>query len=303
MLNQEWKEQFTLETDNSYAWKYFKLIADYETGIGKDLSSFSISEIISFYKSLQSSSHTFLINCNYSLILYTRWCLAKSLVPDGQNHYEEVDNYIIKDCLNYYNLNNSIISYDDLVIQENLLENMSDSCLVQAVFEGICGKGYSELSQLHINQINGDNLVLQDRSIKISSRLIGLMEAASEEYEGVSMAWEGGTPRALRFREDDSRVFKDCNRSRIDSEERRRIRIYRRIHRIQEYMGGSKAFTFGNLRKSGLIYTIKQLMEQDNTDAFDAIMNHRDEIENKYSKIPSVKQFVLIYDNFLRRDV
>ena len=153
MLNKDWKDKFVEETDNDYAIKYFKLISEYEDRKDKDLSSFSIGEIIDFYKILSSRSFTFLANCNYSLVRYTRWCLHNSLVPDGQNHYDEIDDSIIMECLNHHAIENSIISYEDLIKQEDILENVSDACLVQAVFEGVCGVGYAELSNLHINQI------------------------------------------------------------------------------------------------------------------------------------------------------
>ena len=124
------------------------------------------------------------------------------------------------------------------------------------------------------------------------------MQQSSDTYDGISMNLDG-EPQKMTYKESDTRVFKDNTKSRMDTDDRRRVRIYRKLLRVQEFLEGSKAFTFGNLRKSGLLHMIKKFMIEDETSAYDTILNHREEIENQYSKIASVKKFVMVYGKYL----
>ena len=71
-----------------------------KTKYNKDCSEFTVAEIINFYKSLCSTSFYTMKNTNGFLKAYTSYCIKNNLVKDGQNHYTEISDELLKDLGN-----------------------------------------------------------------------------------------------------------------------------------------------------------------------------------------------------------
>lgn len=298
MRNENIKKDF-LSLGNAYCEKYFKLLEPIEDRYDKDLSLFTVDEILGAYKYLGSFSYDYIANINRVLLKYTQYCLHEKLVPDGQNHYSEITSDIINSCLNRAKLLSRILTQKDIIEQTRNFPTTSDECLVQAVFEGVCGRAYKELANLNVSQLEGKILHLETRDLEVSTRLIELMHEASDEKVFPINTQNGVV--YMPYDKNDTGVFKGAGTTRNEDDSHKRARLYYKMYKIQKYMGGAPAYTYNALRDSGRIHMIKEFMAQDGTEAQDAILNHKKEIDARFmSKIASIRKFVDVYKEFLQ---
>ena len=106
MYNNERKEQYLRDilSDKKNARnieKYFENVSDYEAGLGKDASAFSLPEIMLYYKSMQSHSLDYLLLVNSELRRYTQYCCSHG-IETNENHYDELNAELISLCLNQH---------------------------------------------------------------------------------------------------------------------------------------------------------------------------------------------------------
>lgn len=156
--------------------------APFEASFGKDISEFTLSEIMEFYKFIDAYSleSLALMNSNYSM--YTTWALAETLVTDGQNHFLEVGNDIMTECLNSSLFENTIISREEFERCADTLPNYTDRFALYAIFEGIGGKQFEEITKMRLSDINENEVHLcSGRTMTVPTKFVEIAQMAAEE--------------------------------------------------------------------------------------------------------------------------
>lgn len=286
----------------------FTKSALFEEKYGKDLCQWTVDEIIAFYKFSDSRSldSLTLINSNYAM--YTNWCLSETLVPDGQNHFLEINGDMLNDCVNGVLLESTVITRKELEQYVDKLPNYQDRFIFYALFEGICGKMYEEITSIRPSHINGNKITLcTGRELKITSKLKEVIESATNE-EAYQSYQEGG--RVIKFpEEEDGRAFKIIkvmsNQNLANDIKNRGQILGRRYTNALDYMGLSPQMTPKRLIMSGKIEYIKKLMAEENLSLEEVIKQHADDINSKYT-VERFKgtwlPFIRKYEKFFEED-
>lgn len=300
MYNSEQKKEYFHEVQNinenleEWLTTVFEQTEYLEKKREKDIAEWSATEIITYYKLLSTSSLNSLNLRNSQLRSYARWCNSRNLLKDHQNHYEEITIEALQNCLNKGLLQGGIITRARMESMIRDLLNPRDKCLIYAMFEGIQGKQYADLVALNVKQIHGNKIHLDYRIVDIPDALIDLMYDSTEEYSYYAY---GNSQREYRYKEDDDNVFKMTFNGRENSLKRQRQRLYTNLCRIRDFLD-MPALTSASLNESGRIDMVKRLMKEDKTGLFDTLMNHDDEIANKYGRLYSKKRYIVNFGNY-----
>lgn len=175
-----WKLNNTIVPNGSLE-RLFKKTSLYEKKSNKDICNFVESEIVSFYKILNTRSIGTITNLNSQLAQYTDWCLSQGLVADGQNHFRVVKRKDFEKCLNVAAIKKLIITREDLLASIRPLVNPRDKFLILYFFEVGTRNAKEELPVLTINKIEGNVLHLLDRDVIISDELANFAYEAADE--------------------------------------------------------------------------------------------------------------------------
>lgn len=307
MYNKDVKKEFmdshkeiNLATETLYG-LIFNTTESYEEDLDKDISQFTIREIIDLYKSLCSVSINRLVLWNSALNTYARYCHVNNLIYDGQNHFDEVDSDILISCLNVGKINDRILTRDKLEESLKDLLNPSDRAAVLCAFEGINGKRQSELVMLDSSNIVGNTLVFPDRKLEVSELLIKELKRSINEYTYYIFSDSVSGSGVRNFDKDDPRVFKRMFNAKEENESEINLlrRIYLKFRRIEKYMESS-AFSLNALRESGRIHMINELYKKEggSLSTSEIISKYKNEIYYRYGKIQSIKKYVGVYDEY-----
>lgn len=240
MFNSEIKGRYIVEKEkttvvpNNFFNRIFSKSELFEKGLNKDICNFTVSEIVDFYKTINSSSIHSLNVINSTLSLYTQWCLSEGLVVDGQNHFSEIGQEQYKSMINVVLKEKKIFSRKDVLGWVEELFNPSDGFLILGLFEGICGTGYREFYELRYPDFVGGKVKLNSgRTIPVSDKLINLAEESIKED-----VYYSGTERSERFAEQGDIILRSVRPSGIGaSPEKFNKRILMRINRITNFLG------------------------------------------------------------------
>ncbi len=267
MYNPEIKKRFMDFIDsrevilpNKYLEMLFKHLYKWEIELDKDCCNFTVNEILSFYKSLNRTSVESLTVMNSILAMYTTWCMQQSLVKDNQNHYSEIPKEKYAECVNKLYIEKTFVTKDQLYGWINELANPSDQFILIGLFEGLCGKEYSELSHLHYSDFNENNEVkLENRTVKVSNKLKNIAYESARETSYWSLSAE---PHEFKLAETDDTIVKNYVSARPGADSfRMGKRIYTKFNRIMSYLG----FDYlrpSNIVNSGKVNFIKENAEK-----------------------------------------
>ena len=277
--------------------RYFNTAEGYEKSLDKDLSNFSIAEIIGLYKYVCTYSLEVLMQLNSLYKRYTYYCKDIGFVEDGINHYEEVTNEIMLNCTTNRKNNGSIISRDDLIKEINGFPNPSDSFLLLAIFEGLAGTGMSDLVDIKLSQFKGNIVHLASgRELTVSKELLHFAQESAITFD-----YHYKDAKNLYYIDDnESIILKElCNvRESRKTLDRKNINLVRKLARLRN-RNEHNAFTYGHLVESGRINMIQNFMREDNeTDVRRCMSNHRNEITTRYGRIVSYNRYLLKYSEF-----
>lgn len=262
----------------------FEKTEPFEEKNGKDVCEWTTREIMEYYKYRDAYSLSSLVVCNSNLTQYTNWCLTETLVPDGQNHYQEIRPDMLESCVNKEFLSKMIISRDDLIKMIDDLPNYTDRYMMLAFFEGICGIRYTEMTNATINDIHGDKINLcSGRELPISDKLkeIANFAATEESYQTY-----GVTGKCIKYSDlnPNDIIFKVAKKNRPITDDSSMVQIVcRRFVKAVDYMGLPKRMTIKNLILSGKIHLIKEIMQRENKSIEEVIIDNRDEINARYN--------------------
>ena len=304
MYNADIKERYISDNEfrnlnlRNFARVLFANTEKMETELNKDIYDFTISEIIDFYKSLCFTSYETLLVYTGQLRIYTNYCLNKNLVKDSQNHFNELTTELIYDCVNQGLMHDKIISRNDLI---NTLDseciNPSDKFLCLALFEGICGKGMSDLVNLKLSDIKENKLMLSSGTeLILSDKLMEYAKESSETYEYESYIVD--CKKIYSYDIHDNRILKRMYNASEETEKNLSQRTHNKLRRIRDYTG-MNCFTVDGLSESGRIERLIEFMHNENISFEDALKRHK-ELDLIYGKINSYMIYLKKYGELVK---
>lgn len=290
----EFKEKYTTYTEG-FLQRLFMFTSTFEEIKDKDVSCFTKYEIMDMYKILSSYSLDTLLNINAQLGLYTVWCINNTTVPDSQNHFRELDNDSLAECLNKMFVQQKIISKEQILTWCNQLPNAQDAFILLSLFEYGKSKNFAELINLTISDFTGNQLHLPSRTVTVSDKLVALAQEANEATEYTSM---GKTERIYPYVEN-GKVIKEHANCMSDDEFQKGRRLYTSVIHMLNYLGASKYINPNAVVESGKINMIKERAWELGITVTEYIDIYRQEIEHQYNcrMIPS--QFISKYKSYL----
>ena len=290
MYNEERKKRYIKIKEDAVTLPYrslellFEKTEPFEEKNGRDVCEWTTQEIMEYYKYRDAYSLSSLVVCNSNLTQYTNWCLTETLVPDGQNHYQEIRPDMLESCVNKEFLSKLIISREDIIRIIDELSNYTDRYMMLAFFEGICGIRYSEMVNAIIDDIDGDMISLcSGRVIPISDKLKEIAEfaAAEESYQTY-----GPSGKCIKYSDlnPSGAIFKVVKKNRPIADDSSMVQIVcRRFVKAVDYLGLPKRMTIKNMILSGKINFIKEIMEREGKSIEEVIIDNRDEINARYN--------------------
>lgn len=290
MYNESIKKRYIDEKENStntpngYLARMFDKTEHFEEMCNKDVCCFTVYEIMDFYKTINISSLESLVVLNSHLSLYTQWCLQQNLVPDCQNHFDEIDSDTLVKCINRATLDKSIITRKTLELWLGQLNNPSDAFVMYCLFEGIKGQNFCEIYNLKLSDFSGNKVKLcTGREMIVSDRLVELAKITDQtiEYHAVSKSNTKVYPLI-----DEGYIIKKFHNSK-DVEEvnefQRGRRIYKILLRNFEFLEVADYMKPNSLVDSGKIdYINKRAKELEMSGIQFLESEYIDEIESKY---------------------
>ena len=275
--------------------KSFKL----ENELDKDISNFTVYEIIEYYKMLNSSSLDTLVVMNSQFSMYTQWCLQKSLVRDNQNHFLEMTIEQLKECLNKMLVNLKFVTREIVLNWVDELPNPKDQFVLLGLFEGLKGKDFCELAKLRPEDIKGNIASLcTERKVKLSDKLLKVINDCVLEDKYYSISGNGTKTMPLL---DKGFVIKDYPNAMVDvSDFQSGRKIYNSITRILNYFDVANFMTANSVFESGKLQMIKERAKELNMSCKDYIYsNFITEVEEKYNTKIVRSIYWLKYEDYL----
>lgn len=281
--------------------RLFEKSKDREERYNKDLCNFTTPQIIEFFKYVDTASIDTLNVMRINLIKYGDWCLENTLIDDNQNHFYEITNEIIGNCVSNIKLKNSIVTREQFNEFLFKLDNYTDRFVFICIFEGITGKNLSDISNIKLADIDKKSKTAKlysGRIINVSQLFVDIAEEANNQkmyYDTLGRKYML-EPKDTIYRQ----MIKSQKQNILLTEEKLRIRISRVI-KISENYGYH--FSVKSLYDSGLIDMINTLSEQNDISAADVLYDSKlfEKIYNKYRLNPDIRRkFLLKYSDFLR---
>ncbi|MDO4975508.1 MAG: hypothetical protein Q4E61_04260, partial [Alphaproteobacteria bacterium] len=206
-IKQRYLDEIIQEQTNAPLIKgYFIETEKMEMQFGKDLYDFTPKEIIQYYKYVSTSSIQFLVLLNSIFSRYTSWAIANNMVKTSQNYYETITRDVLLSCINIRDLNNKIITKSQLNNAIKALYNPSDKFLMQALFEGIKGRGFEDLINVKLSDFNKENKTLKlysGKTMSVSDELIRYAIQSEDDYEYYTL----GTDNKSKFKDIPDYIF------------------------------------------------------------------------------------------------
>lgn len=224
---------------------------------GKDIISFSESEILEMYKGFNLTSVNTLQNYNNYLKAYCDFVVYKT--QKGNNNFADINKDMLKTCINEDMRRNKYISYEQLQEIEAELLNFTDSAILECLWCGISGKELTDLTHLERSQVDKRKMeiVFSDgRSIKIYPRLYDLLDKAFDETEYMCY----GEDIKVKRVEGKNQLYKVRDNAYKDTDTVRFRWVYRKIMIIRDYVGLPN-ISMKSLQGSGMLHYIKQGMK------------------------------------------
>lgn len=284
-----------------------KQAAEYEKLKQKCLYDWNIEEICAYYKTLNSASISYLRSVNSILSQYTMWCLKNGIVKDSLNHFKEITLEMYKNCINNQRVKNQIIKRNDLITNINvLLSNPSDKFLMLAIFEGLKGSNFDELTNLNTDSFfkKGDVLYVKtnNRIIEISERLYNYAIEASERYtyDGLGELGSQQNGKAIKLCDNIGiSIIKDYTNVKSQDDFRRGRRIYIRFKKLCERFELSGKMNVKDLYESGRIDYITKIANAKGISKKEVLKNESELIYKKYTEKYNYPEYVMKYADYL----
>lgn len=267
MYNQEIKEQFLSqmeETSQKTVSYVFYKTSEVEQFYDKDLFSFSLQQIEKVMKTLNPGSINKARSDMMNLQNYITWAIRKGYRESNIHPMAGTDSKWASQFID----NTTKRHYSEEEIDEIVkdLNNAQDQALIQCLFEGIMGKGLSELLSMNYNWIDwNENLITvkddkdgEERTLKVSDKCMRYIKNAhlQQTYTGY-----GDEARELPLGETDY-IFKNTIFKRTKTNEANQLTLLNRLQAIKDYLGKEK-LSPNTISQSGRIKMAADLYARD----------------------------------------
>lgn len=251
------KEKF-LATSSNYIDIQFRKISEIEYELDKDLSNWTLYEIVEYYKILNISSFESLLSLNSILSQYTQFCLENSLVRDNQNHYLECTMEVLNRCVNKSVFDKKIVDRKTVLKWVDELPNPKDQFILLALFEFGKSKDFKDIVFAKRSNVdrNANKLKLSDRTVTISDKLIDIIDNCYIEDTYYSITGKSTKTMPLVNHGYIVKSYPNQNMNLSDFQKGRNI--YISCQRIFNYLGAGKYMSPNAISESGKLYMIKE---------------------------------------------
>ena len=306
VYNIEAKERFLESIDESqypHRWweRLFEKTYMFEENKQKDFYSFTVPEILDFYKFLDIATIAPLVVYNTNAIKYAQWALNENLITDGQNHFDGLDVEILTTCISKIKIDKSILSYDkfkNLILRRIL--NDQDKFVFFCLFEGIKGKDYQDIIDMKISDIDEIAKTVQlgsGRVVEIPQDFIDIAHQADRQITYYALT-DSNLERTLVpgltiYKEKHNSTGGDTNRTVYNT-------IVRNIRVLEEL---SDVVTAKSIRESGFIYYLNKRAEELGKSVEYLLTNPdtcKDIIDKYQFNIQTRKRWLLQYEGHLK---
>ena len=288
MYNDEQKRRY-IEI-NSAAEPWFRLTEEFEKDNGKDIYDFTTPQILDMYRLFVTTSLERLILANSVFTRYAEWALKNTLVRDGQNHFAELTPTILNTCIDKNG--NDLITRDELRKLVSRLQNPLDKYVFWALFDGLKGHDFREVTNLKWDDIDKENNTARlctGRTVHVSNELIDAASQSKDEdiyyvYSNPD-ADPGDTKKPIApERKMVGDVWKVSVKKNIaDSDKSRGRQCYEIVIRCARYLGRTKGyFSTKYLWDSGIMEYIYKLADEYGIKPVDVLYDHVDELHAQY---------------------
>lgn len=295
MYNHERKPQYLAEkmqkadiSTNLRGW--FEQSEYFEEKCDTDVCEWNTSQIIEFMKYIDTPRIQVLVLMKNQFALYTDWCLMNRMVRDNQNHFRELNDVDLCQCVDIEKLRRYIFTESDIAQFINKLPNYSDKLLILGLYEGLTPKNMVDLK---VSDIDRDALRLSDgRRLEVSNKLLLIVEEADKETSYMALSEDGRTYPCV---ETDT-VFKPLARKNARGGT---LMLMRRFRKCLDYLGLPE-MNVKDIGECGRIKYIKELMQFYNTDLSTILEgDKRRMVEYRYGKIQNRLTYMGTYGKFI----
>lgn len=268
----------------------------FEEVLQKDLSEFTLQEVINMYKTLNFDSLDTLIVFNSNMSLYSQYCLDRGLISNYQNVYREIDSSMLKSCLNQSVISRQIISREELLLLFNKLLNARDIFIILAVFE--FGKGKNNFEDIvnacfsDIDKNTNTMKLYSGRTVHVSDKLIEIAEESSQATEYFNL--DNKSKKLI----DDGTIIKRNINAKSSKEYALGRNVYQALVRSFDVFGIREYMTANKLIVSGQIYMVKTESKKLNISPKDYVYAYKKDIENQYGIKIVAHNFLLKYSDY-----
>lgn len=308
MYNSNFKEAYISERASrnvnidTYLRNWFEKTESLEEEYEKDLYDWTTRQILSFYKELYTPSLETIRVLNAQFERYVDFALANNVVVDCQNHFAEINNDALATCVNWGLADKKIFTRKQLLkIAENGTSNPCEEYLLLAIFEGICGKHFTDIANLTADNFHdGEVFLPSGKHFPVSKELLIAMNKSVNEYTYYAYTKNGDLDER-QYKAGDPKVIKEMFNTYATGEYADQKRVYNRLVRIAA-ANNLPGLTSKALLESGRIDLISRLMTENNTDDVTEIIKvHRKQIEYKYGEITSIARYLEKFSQYIKR--
>lgn len=268
MYNEEYKKEYLeYNTNAELGTQIFILSEEYESKYQKDLYDFTVEQILGFYKMMGTLSVNRIYQVNHWLNNYTSNALSKNLVKDGQNHFDELKMEVLVTCLDHKGIDSTVITHDELKIYCAKLVNPRDKYLFCALYDGLLGHEFEEITELKLDDINVETktaILCTGREVEISPELIMYARESTDTYEYYTYLLKNGLKQIHgKYKIVGDDIWKIIKRGNTnDTQHNRGKQCAKNIIKFVDYLDLPKGYiTAKSLRNSGCVNYINKLAE------------------------------------------
>ena len=287
-FNEELKKRYLNEKEkmlsvtSNYIDVQFRKASEYEYETNKDLSNWTLYEIVEYYKILNLSSYESLLCLNSIFSQYTQFCLENSLVRDNQNHYLECTKEVLAGCINKAILDKKIVGRETILKWVEELPNPKDQFILLSLFEYGKSKDFKDIVYAKPEDVNGNKLKLSYGTVQISDKLQNIIDDCISEDIYYSISGKGTKIMPLVNYGYIIKSYPNQNMSLSDFQKGRNI--YISCQRIFDYLGIGSYMSPNSIAESGKLYMIKERSKELNMSIMNYIYSeHIKEVETQFN--------------------
>lgn len=268
MYNEDIKKRYIASQNFESSVNYFEFIfarySEMEETLHKDIAEFSEAEIKTLF-STSSSINTLRKLCG-SLETYTNYYNKNERKDDsadnGYSHFTDND---LMDLLKENQENSLYISRDQLLHMIAEIPNAIDRYLILALYEGIKGEKYSDITMLQVKDIDIANQsfhLYSGKTVEVSEELFetAIKGARQRFYTGLK---ENFSVSGTVDLEDSDYIFRARNNaSNSDTDiDKKATRVSQRFIVLKKFLNDSN-FNVTRVFNSGYVYQLKELKKK-----------------------------------------